>query len=57
MQISTNIHYSLKNLNAKCVSIAFNEHLKNECFFNDGKESLNAGVNALRCPAIVRYGI
>ena len=28
--ISTNVHHSLSNLNAKCVSIAFNEHFKNE---------------------------
>ena len=51
-----NIHDSLGNLNAKCVSIVFNEHFKNECF-DDGKELLSTGVNAFACTAIVRYGI
>ena len=37
--ISTNIHHPLRNLNAECASIAFNEHFKNECFDDDGKES------------------
>ena len=52
--LSTNIHHSLRNFIAKCVSIVFNEHFKNECF-DDGKEPLSTGVKRARVTAIARY--
>ena len=54
-QISTTRY--IRNFNAKCVRIAFNEHFKNECF-DDEKESLSTGVNALTFTAMhsaIRY--